>query len=67
METINFITELLNNFAFPVVCVIALAVYSKNTTDKIISLTQEVTTALISSTKSIDDFKEAITKLLSEK
>ena len=67
MEAINFVTELINNFGFPVVCVIALAVYSKNTTDKIISLTQEVTTALISSTKSIDDFKEAITKLLSEK
>ena len=67
MEAINFITELISNFGFPVACVIALAVYSKNTTDKIINLTQEVTTALISSTKSIDDFKEAITKLLAEK
>ena len=67
MEAINFVTESISNFGFPVACVIALAVYSKNTTDKIISLTQEVTTALISSTKSIDDFKEAITKLLAEK
>ena len=45
MEAINFVTELISNFGFPVACVIALAVYSKNTTDKIISLTQEVTTA----------------------
>ena len=67
MEAINFVTELISNFGFPVACVIALAVYSKNTTYKIISLTQEVTTALISSTKSIDDLNEAITKLLSEK
>ena len=67
MEAINFITELISNFGFPVACVIALAVYSKNTTDKIISLTQEVTTALISSTKSIDDFKDAITNLLEKR
>ena len=67
MEAINFVTELISNFGFPVACVIALAVYSKNTTDKIISLTQEVTTALISSTKSIDDFKDAITNLLEKR
>ena len=67
MEAINFVTELITNFGFPVACVIALAVYSKNTTDKLISLTQEVTTALISSTKSIDDLREAIASLLEKR
>ena len=67
MEAITFITELISNFGFPIACVIALALYSKTTTDKIITLTQEVTTALISSTKSIDDLREAIASLLEKR
>lgn len=60
METLQMIMEMINNFGFPIACVIALAWYAKNTTDKIIILTQEVTKALVSSTDTIEEFKTVV-------
>lgn len=60
METIQLITEVITNLGFPIACVVALAWYSKNTTDKIITLTEKVTDALVSSTNAIEEVKDVI-------
>ena len=62
METINTLTSLITNLGFPIACVIALAWYAKATTDKILTLTQQVTEALVKSTNAIEDIKEVIKK-----
>ena len=64
MDTINLLTELITNLGFPIACVVALAWYSKSTTDKIISLTEKVTDALVSSTNAIEEVKEVIKEII---
>lgn len=60
METMQIMTDLITNLGFPIACVVALAWYSKNTTDKIITLTEKVTDALVSSTNAIEEVKDVI-------
>lgn len=64
METMQILTELITNLGFPIACVVALAWYSKNTTDKIIQLTEKVTDALVSSTSAIEEVKEVLKQLI---
>ena len=64
MDTIELLTELITNLGFPIACVVALAWYSKSTTDKIISLTERVTDALVSSTNAIEEVKEVIKEII---
>ena len=64
MDTIKSLTELITNLGFPIACVVALAWYSKSTTDKIISLTEKVTDALVSSTNAIEEVKEVIKEII---
>ena len=64
MDTIKLLTELVTNLGFPIACVVALAWYSKSTTDKIISLTEKVTDALVSSTNAIEEVKEVIKEII---
>ena len=64
MDTIELLTELITNLGFPIACVVALAWYSKSTTDKIISLTEKVTDALVSSTNAIEEVKEVIKEII---
>lgn len=64
METMQIITELITNLGFPIACVVALAWYSKNTTDKIIILTEKVTDALVSSTNAIEEIKDVVKKVI---
>lgn len=61
---VNVITQMITNLGFPIACVIGLAWYSKNTTDKIISLTEKVTDALVSSTSAIEEVKEVIKQII---
>lgn len=60
MENVQMITDVITNLGFPIACVVALALYSKSTTDKIIALTEKVTDALVSSTNAIEEVKEVI-------
>lgn len=64
MEMMETLTQMITNLGFPIACVIALAWYSKNTTDKIITLTEKVTDALVSSTSAIEEVKEVLKKAL---
>ena len=63
METIQIVSECITNLGFPIACVIGLAWYSKSTTDKIITLTEKVTEALVSSTKTMEEIKDVIQKV----
>lgn len=64
MDSLKIITDLITNFGFPIACVVALAWYSKATTDKIIALTEKVTEALVSSSSAIEDVKDVIREIL---
>lgn len=64
METIQIISEVITNLGFPIACVIALAWYGKSTTDKVITLTEKVTDALVSSTNAIEEVKDVIREIL---
>ena len=61
---ISTITTLITSLGFPIVCVIGLAWYSKNTTDKIIALTERVTDALVKSTNAVDEIKDVIKEFI---
>lgn len=61
---VQTITSLISTLGFPIVCVIALAWYSKNTTEKIINLTERVTDALVNSTNAVDEIKEVIKEFI---
>ena len=52
--------ELLNNFAFPVVCVIALGIYAKSTTNRLLELTEKVTNVLSENANAIKELAETI-------
>lgn len=58
----DFIT-VVNQVGFPIACVLALGVYSYNTTNKIIGLTEKVTTALAESNERMKDLTDAIKEL----
>lgn len=64
METMTIMTDLITNLGFPIACVVALALYSNKTTDKILALTEKVTNALVSSTQAIDEMKEVIKEIV---
>lgn len=64
MDTLNLIQAMITNFGFPITCVIALAWYSKSTTDKIITLTEKVTEALVSSTSAVEEVKDVLKQIL---
>lgn len=64
METLKMVVDLINTCGFPIACVIALAWYAKNTTDKMVELTREVTRALVSSTDTMEEIKDVIQKLV---
>lgn len=64
MEFLDMVTQIITNLGFPIACVIGLAWYSKNTTDKIIALTEKVTDALVSSSNAIEEVKEVIQKFV---
>lgn len=66
MDSLNMIQGLITNLGFPIACVIALAWYSKSTTDKIITLTEKVTDALVSSTSAIEEVKDVLKQILRE-
>ena len=63
MEKLQIVNECITNLGFPIACVIGLALYSKSTTDKIITLTEKVTDALVSSTKAMEEIKDVIHKI----
>ena len=58
----DFVT-IVNQVGFPIACVLALGVYSYKTTNKIIGLTEKVTTALAESNERMKDLTEAIKEL----
>lgn len=58
----DFIT-IVNQVGFPIACVLALGVYSYKTTNKIIGLTEKVTTALAESNERMKDLTDAIKEL----
>lgn len=58
------ITTIINNFGFPIACVIALAWYSFTTTDKLVSLTEKVTNALVTSSSNMKELADAIKEML---
>lgn len=58
------IPGIIASLGFPIVCVLGLAWYAKNTTDKIIDLTERVTAALSKSTDAVDDIKEVIKEFM---
>lgn len=64
METVTILTDIITNFGFPIACVVALSLYAKSTTDKIIALTEKVTDALVSSTNAIEEVKEVIKEIV---
>lgn len=66
MDTIQIISECITNLGFPIACVIGLAWYSKSTTDKIITLTEKVTDALVNSTNAIEEVKDVLKQILRE-
>lgn len=57
------IFSLISSYGFPIVACVVLAWYSKDTTAKIIALTEKVTDALVNSTRAVDDIREVIEKL----
>ena len=63
---INTITTVISNIGFPIACVVFLGWYAKDTTDKVVKLTEKVTDALVSSTRAIDEIKEVIEKITSK-
>lgn len=62
----DFVT-VINTVGFPIACVLALGVYSYKTTNKIISLTEQVTNALTETSENMRDLAEAINNLLGRK
>lgn len=58
------LTTLISNVGFPIACVICLGWYAKDTTNKIITLTEKVTDALVSSTRAVDEIREVLEKLV---
>lgn len=64
MMELQTLTSLISTLGFPIVCVIALAIYSKSTTDKILDLTERVTDALVNSTNAVDEIKEVIKEFI---
>ena len=61
---ISEITSIISNVGFPIACVVFLGWYAKDTTEKIIKLTEKVSDALVSSTRAIDEIKDVISKLI---
>lgn len=59
----DFVT-IINTVGFPIACVLALGVYSYKTTNKIITLTEKVTSALTETSENVKDLAEAINNLL---
>lgn len=55
--------SMISNLGFPIVCVIALAIYSYKTTNRVIDLTEKVTNALANSSEKLDELAKAINKL----
>lgn len=64
METWTIASEMITSLGFPIACVIALAWYSKGTTDKVITLTEKVTEALVSSTNAVEEIKDVVKKVI---
>lgn len=64
METLTIVSECITNLGFPIACVIGLAWYSKSTTDKIITLTEKVTDALVNSTNAVEEVKDVLKQIL---
>lgn len=64
MDTMQMVSDVITNLGFPIACVIALAWYGKNTTDKVITLTEKVTDALVSSTNAVEEVKEVLKEIL---
>ena len=60
----NEFIEIINNVGFPIGCVIVLGWYSFKTTDKVIALTEKVTTALTQNSDKMSDLAKAIEKML---
>ena len=61
---ISEITTIISNVGFPIACVVCLGWYAKDTTERIIKLTEKVSDALVSSTRAIDEIKDVISKLV---
>ena len=56
--------DVINTVGFPIGCVIVLGWYSFKTTDKVISLTEKVTTALTQNSDKMSELAKAIEKML---
>ena len=56
--------DIINTVGFPIGCVIVLGWYSFKTTDKVISLTEKVTTALTQNSDKMSELAKAIEKML---
>lgn len=56
-------TQIISTVGFPIACAIGLAWYAKDTTNKIISLTEKVTDALSKSTSAINDNAKAVEEI----
>lgn len=59
---VNTIMTLISSYGFPIVACVVLAWYSKDTTARIIALTEKVTDALVNSSRAIDEIKDVIAK-----
>lgn len=58
------ILSMIQEFGFPVTCVVALAFYANSTTNKLICLTERVTNAMSENSNSNKELAETIRELV---
>lgn len=58
------ILSMIQDFGFPVTCVVALAFYANSTTNKLICLTERVTNAMSENSNSNKELAETIRELV---
>lgn len=58
--------NIISSVGFPIACAVALGWYAKDTTSKIISLTEKCCEALVSSTTATNEMKEVLKDIVEE-
>lgn len=64
MEFVNEIVGIVNSLGFPIACVVGLAWYANNTTDKLIKLTEKVTDTVATCTATLNSTNDVLEKVL---
>lgn len=64
METMNTIVTIINTVGFPIACVICLGWYAYTTTNKIIKLTESVTSTLSVCNTTLDNVNSVLDKVM---